>query len=171
MTDSRSELPDREMVARVVAEQLGECWERLVDEHLNPSFCKEDFRRCADAILFLLVGGDQKKLTADGQHQTEQSGKQLSPTWQPIETAPKDGQIILLGSVGSEPRPAYWGLAFRSYGAGADAKFPWTFLDNTNGVNHLSDDATGASHWMPLPAPPPVAETDAVAPGDAGGAE
>lgn len=83
MTDSRSELPDREMVARVVAEQLGECWERLVDEHLNPSFCKEDFRRCADAILFLLVGGDQKKLTADGQHQTEQSGKQLSQALEP----------------------------------------------------------------------------------------
>lgn len=42
--------PDREVVARIIAEQLGENYDKLVDEHLDPGFCKEDFRQCADAL-------------------------------------------------------------------------------------------------------------------------
>jgi hypothetical protein len=75
--------------------------------------------------------------------------------WQPIATAPRDGSIILLGNMGSEPRPAYWALAPRSFSAGATKRFPWAFLDETNGINHMSDDEHGPTHWKPLPAPPP----------------
>lgn len=75
--------------------------------------------------------------------------------WQPIASAPRDGTIILLGNKGSEPTPAYWGLARKVIGHGADKKFPWVFLDVTNGINHRRDDETGPSHWMPLPSPPP----------------
>ena len=82
------------------------------------------------------------------------AGKQGEDAWRTIDTAPKDGTIILLGNIGSEPRPAYWGLAPSTSGAGANQRFPWTFLDNTNGVNHMSDGEFGPTHWQPLPTPP-----------------
>lgn len=42
----------REEIARIIAEQLGEDWGNLVDEHLVADiFCQEDFLRCADAVI------------------------------------------------------------------------------------------------------------------------
>jgi hypothetical protein len=38
-------------LAEDIAEQLGENYNRLPDEHFEPTFCKEDFRRAAESIL------------------------------------------------------------------------------------------------------------------------
>lgn len=69
-------------------------------------------------------------------------------TWQPIETAPKDGAAFLLASfiVPSEEAArngsrAFWDIAIgRPYG---------TKLDRWTGIL-----GTTPSHWMPLPEPP-----------------
>lgn len=65
-------------------------------------------------------------------------------TWQPIETAPKDGRMVLLfpsrcwaedsdrGEVG------YWDNDFHDWG----------------GLGSAAEDYTGPTHWMPLPSPP-----------------
>ena len=64
--------------------------------------------------------------------------------WQPIETAPKDGRMVLLfpsrcwaedsdrGEVG------YWDNDFHDWG----------------GLGSAAEDYTGPTHWMPLPSPP-----------------
>jgi hypothetical protein len=71
--------------------------------------------------------------------------------WQPIETAPKDTEILLTD------------MAFVHVGrfdAEADAEYPWRFLDWTSrkseiGLNGWKHDIErGPTHWMPLPAPP-----------------
>jgi hypothetical protein len=107
----------------------------------------EDLTEAADEI-------DRLRRVVSFRQRAERLSDQAQSAWRPIETAPRDGTVILLGNVGSEPRPAYYGLAPRSFGAGADKRFPWTFLDCTNGVNHCTDDELGPTHWMPLPAPP-----------------
>jgi hypothetical protein len=68
--------------------------------------------------------------------------------WQPIETAPKDGDCILLLSAhkgeGVSYRVAYWDEEGRKY-------FQWHVDDSADGFNHHDNFFT---HWMPLPQPP-----------------
>lgn len=68
--------PDREMVARA-ATQAALTALRAGGDNLAI------FNAVNESLSLLLVGGDQKKLNSDGQHQTEQSGKQLSPATDP----------------------------------------------------------------------------------------
>lgn len=75
--------------------------------------------------------------------------------WQPIETAPKDGTIILAAD-GRQVVAAYWNMAPKAFGA--DHAYPWTFLDETNGTNGLMDGFL--THWMPLPASPTPTDGD-----------
>lgn len=122
------------------------------------------------AALSRPVGDVQKKLTAEGQHQPEQSGKQLSQAWQPIETAPTDGRYIIAGYFrGNELRwvkHTRWMTAEQAAendgGDPADYDCGWTDGEDED------DYSATPTHWMPL-VPPPLPETDAVAPGDAGG--
>ena len=60
-------------------------------------------------------------------------------TWQPIETAPKDGTEILL-----------WDKEFEAYAVGYFLKplAQWTAFPGG-----IMDDVS-PSHWMPLPEPP-----------------
>ena len=74
--------------------------------------------------------------------------------WQDIETAPRDGTVILLRSPvfdRFEVEAAYWNLAPKVFGT--DPSYPWTLLDPTNGTNGRSDDRGGPTHWAPLPDP------------------
>lgn len=59
--------------------------------------------------------------------------------WRPIDTAPKDGQDVLLNYEGRVPVVAAW---FRG---------GWAPMDLEG--EHLPSIPT---HWMPLPAPPEV---------------
>lgn len=66
--------------------------------------------------------------------------------WQPIKTAPRDGQNIL--------------IRFGKYDGISQAKYipglphPWQFIDTQNGIswmiNHAIDGRGGPSHWRPL---------------------
>lgn len=61
-------------------------------------------------------------------------------TWQPIETAPKDGQVILI-CAGNAVASVYW-----------DDEFTWVSTEDNLMAHIVHDDPT---HWMPLPEPPP----------------
>lgn len=63
--------------------------------------------------------------------------------WQPIETAPKDGTIVLL----------HRGiLCFGYYFVGADKSCGW--ITSKIARNHDLQTIEPPTHWMPLPAPP-----------------
>jgi hypothetical protein len=68
--------------------------------------------------------------------------------WHPIETAPRDGSIILLTHAG-RTLAGYYGLAQAAMQVESDKRHPWEFLDETNGTNAVTD----PTHWMPLPSP------------------
>jgi hypothetical protein len=65
--------------------------------------------------------------------------------WQPIETAPKDGTVILVCGFG---RKGYY-VADAVWGSVCDC---WMMFDGMSDNYDLESD--GHSHWMPLPAPP-----------------
>lgn len=79
-------------------------------------------------------------------------------TWQPIETAPKDGTFIDLWSDDLKMRVAdcYWGMPEHccgEYGQYCDSD--WHSLAPgwvESALNASIDDSF--THWMPLPAPP-----------------
>jgi hypothetical protein len=81
------------------------------------------------------------------------SGELRQDGWREIDEAAKSGDVFLLrhgladeGSIYA----GYYGMAQKTMGCGADAKFPWVFLDPTNGVNHMRDGDTGFTHYRHL---------------------
>lgn len=66
--------------------------------------------------------------------------------WQPIETAPKDGTLILLASIDGYVMEASWFDAW--YGDRANPGWMYANLDEEHG-SYID-----ATHWMPLPEPP-----------------
>lgn len=73
--------------------------------------------------------------------------------WQPIETAPKDGTLILVAY------PNYRGASVTAarYGIGhaTEDGYEWGFFDDDGEANAIKTAAP--TNWMPLPQPP---ETD-----------
>lgn len=70
------------------------------------------------------------------------------PGWQPIETAPKDGTLVLLGG-----RNGVWVGKYRPvYTSGYRPENPWS----SHLVNHyhMAERYTLPTHWMPLPPAP-----------------
>ena len=65
--------------------------------------------------------------------------------WRPIETAPKDGTILLLTD-GRDVVAGLWDAA--------DPKYRWCFLDSPPALNGMPDNRHGPTHWTPLPDPP-----------------
>ncbi|MDE2202701.1 MAG: DUF551 domain-containing protein [Burkholderiaceae bacterium] len=78
--------------------------------------------------------------------------------WQPIETAPKDGTAILLGSRGG----AWIGKWLPVYVSGYRPDNPWSSLMLNH--DHMGEKWCKPTHWMPLPAAPGLAAAPAVAP-------
>jgi len=70
--------------------------------------------------------------------------------WQPIETAPKDGSVVLL----------YRGLNVVAGWFVRGADYEWYFVDDTRLDEHENIDPNAyvrdfpPTHWMPLPPPP-----------------
>ena len=72
--------------------------------------------------------------------------------WKPIDDEARDGREVLLrhGQTGNV-YVGYYGLAPMAFGAGASKNFPWTILDNTNGVNHIRDGGEfGVTHYVEI---------------------
>ena len=71
------------------------------------------------------------------------------PTWQPIETAPKDGNPFLMGWPGYVTEMAMWDCGTKQF-----VRSVWQ-RGAKEGDEHTPDplDVSDA-HWMPLPAPP-----------------
>jgi hypothetical protein len=71
-------------------------------------------------------------------------------TWQPIETAPKDGTHVLLWEeYSTDPFVGYW--LYGKWSAShehVDAEGGW---DGATVIDNIQCDVT---HWMPLPPPP-----------------
>lgn len=69
------------------------------------------------------------------------------PDWQPIETAPRDGAVILL-RFGQDTVSTGW------WKDDDFDPFPWKFLDR-DGLDPIAngsrDGDYGPSHWLPLP--------------------
>jgi hypothetical protein len=83
--------------------------------------------------------------------------------WQPIETAPKDADVLLLFAEGWGVQPGYWD------------EHRWLCVE-TQDLTGGSMGDSGPTHWMPLPDPPPSHRSRAdprlrrSVPGDHGGA-
>ncbi len=75
-----------------------------------------------------------------------------APAWQPIETAPKDGTAILLGSRGG----AWIGKWLPVYVSGYRPDNPWSSLMLNH--DHMGEKWCKPTHWMPLPAAPQTKE-------------
>lgn len=73
------------------------------------------------------------------------------PTWQPIETAPKDGtKIVLLCDLwqGRTPIVAHWDENGATY-EGPMGRFTWhTSMDGDTVAERVP------THWLPIPEPP-----------------
>ncbi len=72
--------------------------------------------------------------------------------WRPIETAPKDGALIVLGA-----RNGVWlGKYVPVYQSGYRPENPWSSMLLNH--DHMAERYTRPTHWMPLPPPPTSAE-------------
>jgi hypothetical protein len=72
--------------------------------------------------------------------------------WRPIETAPKDGALIVLGA-----RNGVWlGKYVPVYQSGYRPENPWSSMLLNH--DHMAERYTQPTHWMPLPPPPTSAE-------------
>lgn len=69
--------------------------------------------------------------------------------WQPIETAPTDGQHVLI--VAGDPPKAV-------YEAYYEEECQRWYQANTHHTDAHDGSLWGATHWMPLPTPPQVGE-------------
>jgi hypothetical protein len=64
----------------------------------------------------------------------------MTPEWQPIETAPKGGLVLVIGHQGDIPE--VWNAKNLHLDPGNRA------------TRYLLEDAARVTHWMPLPPPP-----------------
>lgn len=59
--------------------------------------------------------------------------------WKPIDDQAMSGDVVLVRQSPDGPTyAAYYGLATKAVSAGATKRYPWVFLDPTNGVNHMN---------------------------------
>lgn len=83
----------------------------------------------------------------------DQLDELAGPRWQPIETAPKDGSVFLVGYDDAVAKAGRLDHSQRVYEA------RWNAVQDTWTARNGFLDHTHATHWMPLPAAP-----DAVSP-------
>lgn len=78
----------------------------------------------------------------------------MSPEWQPIETAPRDGTCVLLYFPdGCWRIEGNIGVGFYSDNA-EDVEFGYRWFKGEADSNAMTDFGEYPTHWMPLPAPP-----------------
>lgn len=80
--------------------------------------------------------------------------------WQPIETAPKDGQTILVcrdchhDDYHAWVATAFWGDRYAGTIADDPKNYIWANWNEGMDENDIWAECTGITHWMPLPPPP-----------------
>lgn len=82
---------------------------------------------------------------------TETAAALLEPVgegWQPIETAPKDGTLVVLGA----PNGVWLGKYLPIYQSGFRPENLWSSMMLNH--DHMAERYTRPTHWMPLPASP-----------------
>ena len=82
--------------------------------------------------------------------------------WQPIETAPKNGAVILIYRDRKSVKANWLNVKEEDVYAARwmedfDSEDPWQVLCSEHGDNFLPDDDY-ITHWMPLPDPPKESE-------------
>ena len=78
----------------------------------------------------------------------------MSDKWQAIETAPKDGTLIVLGA----SKGVWLGKYLPVYGSGFRPENPWSSMLLNH--DHMAERYTRPTHWMPLPTPPKPEQGD-----------
>lgn len=90
--------------------------------------------------------------------------------WQPIETAPRDGTVVLLWAKPNYPHSATHGVTFGRWEenkhermevvretfdeSGRVTQKEYALVGRANGFWSYDDRSFTPTHWMPLPAPP-----------------
>jgi hypothetical protein len=77
-----------------------------------------------------------------------QAPKSTEPEWQPIETAPKDGTLILLG----RSKGVWAGKYTPVFTSGYRPDSAWQSMLLNH--DHMAERYAPPTHWMPLPQPP-----------------
>ena len=91
---------------------------------------------------------DDKSLCAEAADELERLRAEVATRqWRPIETAPKDGTLIML----TRPKAVWVGKYIEVYGSGyvPDEKWHSHLLNH----DHMSERYGKPTHWMPLPSP------------------
>ncbi len=155
MTDKQDPIAHAARLLREAAEELrqahaynnSEGWENetdakdAYDEHLAAAQALEDWEAAVGA------GGVSGPLVGRAAPPTAQA-----EGWRPIETAPKDGALIVLGA-----RNGVWlGKYVPVYQSGYRPENPWSSMLLNH--DHMAERYTRPTHWMPLPPPPTSAE-------------
>lgn len=88
----------------------------------------------------------------EGYDRAEKNARNITPPaapdWQPIETAPKDGTLIVLGA-----RKGVWlGKYLPQYQSGYVPDNPWSSMLMNH--DHMGERRPRPTHWMPLPVAP-----------------
>ena len=92
---------------------------------------------------------NSEKATFSGPPETEYIHADLVLTWQPIETAPKDGTKIILRCDDVVVAPCYWQPA----GVISESAF-WLWEAPEHRL--WMETVEGPTHWMPLPQVPEI---------------
>lgn len=73
--------------------------------------------------------------------------------WRPVSEA-VSGDVFLI-DLNGKSEAAYWHPAMKAFAPdGFDRRYPWVFLDSTNGVNGAESGQYGPKRARPLPQPP-----------------
>lgn len=100
IANSRPAPAGREEIARAIATQLGENYDRLVDLHLNAGFCQDDFLRAADAALAL--GATVSPQDGGGEllnvhpFASAEWRKDYQPNVRSVSQSPDDGRCVMV---------------------------------------------------------------------------
>lgn len=109
------------------------CWEKNGNPHAVEMICEDE----------------ESSLLAALSHCVSLLVQDVAPTWQPIQTAPKDQIILIYIPSSEETFIAYW-----SELSGPPITGGGWAIAHDYGDGHGSPDTSSATHWMPLPPPP-----------------
>jgi hypothetical protein len=143
---------------QTVLDALGKAKRQITHANVAPHGCIDE----AIAVVKQMMQAEPVAWMSPGKERIEFSRKdtvygshtiplhpppQAVPAWQPIESAPKDGTIVLLHGGRTTTAGSY---------QPNNKKYPWVFLEDCGPDRVNQWEEKGPTHWMPLPAAPAV---------------